>query len=142
MQEMLIIFGFLYNVYQSDTCPPEPRVQVGVLHQAGLLSQLVSSKIACSSFIFSTCTTQGSSVWWCLPDNCIVWACLRQETEGGAGQRGFNCSKKKQWQNKTFKSFLFFYDPKLFVVSVVNYTKKWQKRKLNSLKQYANMNYP
>ncbi len=29
---------FVYNVHQSDTCLPETRVQVGVLHQAGLLS--------------------------------------------------------------------------------------------------------
>ncbi len=33
-----VSFGFIHNVHQSDTCPPETRVQVGVLHQAALLS--------------------------------------------------------------------------------------------------------
>ncbi len=33
-----VSFGFLYNVRQSDSCLPETRVQVGVWHQAGLLS--------------------------------------------------------------------------------------------------------
>ena len=31
-------FGFVYNACQSDTCLPETRVLVGVLHQAGFLS--------------------------------------------------------------------------------------------------------